>query len=343
MCLPVSYAQLKKESFQLYLETEKIFEQHFNIFKENRFLLSVSGGADSTALVILFNMLRKKKPLYIKAAHIDHGLRSESKKDAEFTATLCSRLEIECEIHFLNVAEFAKEQNCGLEEAGRTARHNILKKIIYKDNLSHIILGHHAGDLAEDILMRMIRGCGWPALGGMQVLDKCFFRPFLYTDPAALRAFLLRENIPWREDESNKDLQFLRNRIRHKFVPLLLQENPSIFSSFSNINNLAFLDNDYFESKIKNLSDTFFKQINTASIFLENRQLNSLHPSIRLRLYHKAVKTVCNNKQGGQGRAKTFYSLDQAFISKTINKSFQFPGGIYAKIEKKGILFQKKA
>jgi tRNA(Ile)-lysidine synthase len=129
----------------------------------------------------------------------------------------------------VDIKALAADSGLGLEETGRKVRYSFLERIRQTQNADWIVTGHHLGDLAEDILLRLIRGTAWPGLGGMKAkTDNRILRPLLLVDKRDLLRLLQSLHIDWQEDESNQDTSFRRNRIRKEIIPVLLEENPAL-------------------------------------------------------------------------------------------------------------------
>jgi len=191
-----------------------------------RVLCAVSGGADSVALLLLLHGLAERFPFSLHAAHLDHRLRSESGADAVFVAELCARLQVPLLQDSVDVAALAVERREGVEAAGRFARRRFFARLAAENGYSSVALAHHADDQAETILFRLLRGTGIGGLAGMLPRQGLYIRPLLPFRALELRDWLTAQGQDWREDASNADLAFSRNRIRHQILPELQQLNP---------------------------------------------------------------------------------------------------------------------
>jgi tRNA(Ile)-lysidine synthase len=165
--------------------------------------------------------------------HIEHALRpaQESLGDAEFVRVFCQNTEVECHIEHISpgkIASYARRRGTGIEAAARFFRHRALSKAakrLGKETL--ILLGHTKNDLLEMALMRILRGVGPAGLAIMPERRGFILRPLLSMTRTDIINYLKAKNIPWREDLTNNDGKYLRNRIRHQLVPLLNEAFPS--------------------------------------------------------------------------------------------------------------------
>jgi tRNA(Ile)-lysidine synthase len=179
-------------------------------------LVAVSGGADSVALLHVLTALAPELSLRLHVLHVDHGLRPDSPRDAEFVRQLAARLGVAVDVARVTVAPGGS-----LEAAARAARYAALEAHATRLGADRIAVGHTADDQAETVLMRMLAGAGVRGLAGIPHVRGRIIRPLLDTRRPQLVAKLLARELPWIEDPSNRDPKFLRNRIRHELLPLL--------------------------------------------------------------------------------------------------------------------------
>ena len=190
-------------------------------------ICAVSGGADSMALLWGMYLLKDKLDIRLSAAHFNHHLRGEeSQRDEQFVRDICQRFDIPL---FVGEAQVVAGKK-GLEAAARDARYR------YFDTLDGIIAtAHTADDNAETLLMHLVRGTGLKGLGGIAPVMEKRIRPMLNITRSQVLAFLEEYHIPHVEDSSNETDAFLRNRLRHRVMPLLTQENPRLAENLSQL------------------------------------------------------------------------------------------------------------
>ena len=181
---------------------------------EPRLAAGVSGGADSMALAVLADGWVRRRGGSLLAVIVDHGLRAESAAEAAVTRERLSGLGIAAQIRRLD----GLTRGSALAERARMARLEMLASVCRDAGILHLLLGHHAGDQAETVMMRVLRGSGPHGLAGMAALREAgqvrLLRPLLEMSPGALRACLSAAGVDWVEDPSNKDLAALRRRLR---------------------------------------------------------------------------------------------------------------------------------
>jgi len=209
-------------------------EEHELLATGDRVVIGVSGGPDSMALLWALHELSGPWRLNLHVAHLDHGLRPGSARDAAFVATAAGRLGLPVTLAHERVARFARQRRLSVEEAGRVARYGFLTRLAVKHKAGRIAVGHHADDQAETVLMRLIRGA---AAGGLSVIPPQrrltervrLVRPLLGVSRADIERYAAWRRVAVRRDPTNASREHLRNRIRHDLLPLLARRyNPGI-------------------------------------------------------------------------------------------------------------------
>jgi tRNA(Ile)-lysidine synthase len=198
----------------------------------------VSGGADSIAmLAALLAVIDRRK---IFCIHVEHALRpaEESRGDAEFVRNFCENSKVNCRVVSIppgKIASFAKRRG-GIEAAARFFRRRaFLKEAARLGDNAFVLTAHTEDDALELALMRILRGAGPAGLAAMPVRRGQFLRPLLFMSRADVVCYLKEKNIAWREDSTNKDERFLRNRIRRSLVPVLNECFPSWKKGITNM------------------------------------------------------------------------------------------------------------
>lgn len=296
-------------------------------------LVAFSGGADSTALLVMFCALRQRMNLSLAAAHFDHGIRAESAEDAKAAHALCQHLGVPFFSCRDNVREKALAWHCGVEEAGRRVRYAFLEKCRVDCGAAWVLTAHHVGDLAEDMLMRLARGAAWPGLGGMDAVveekGRHVLRPLLMLEKKDLTDMLLRLGVPWREDASNMCRTWKRNRVRHDIIPLFLAENPQFYESVRRTWRCARRDRLAWKKR----ADSLLEEAD-GGIYLARDVLKALHEADRMRVMAEALARI-----GCQARADTLERMEKAFEKQLFPRRFSFAGGVKAELSGKGIFF----
>jgi tRNA(Ile)-lysidine synthase len=191
----------------------------------DRVIVGVSGGADSVCLLFLLKTFAPVLGITLSVIHIEHGIRGkESQKDADFVENLCGEWNLPCRVERRDIPGLSKEWKCSEEEAGRRVRYEVFQREKEALGGNRIAVAHNRDDQAETILWNLVRGSGLTGLGGIRPIRGEIIRPLLILTRTEIEEILKKEGIPWREDASNQELIYTRNRIRKKILPLLKEE-----------------------------------------------------------------------------------------------------------------------
>lgn len=224
-------------------------------------LVAVSGGADSTALAYALHFLKNRLKLTLTLAHLNHGIRGRAAaEDARFVNELAWLLGLPCVQGRVDVPAWARSNGVSLEMAGRAARYDFLVRTARDAGADCIATAHTSDDQVETILLKLARGTGPQGLGGMSYeTERGGVRVIRPLRDAAHRdavAFLRKHRLMWREDESNRDTHFLRNRVRHEIIPLLeARLNPQIRRALLKMGELLREENYWVDGMARVLLD----------------------------------------------------------------------------------------
>ena len=183
-------------------------------------LLAVSGGVDSVVLLDLAVSAPDLFPGGLVAGHVDHSLRPGSQEDAAFVRGLAEARGIPFVERRLSLGARASEAKA------RAGRRTALREMAEAADCSWIMLAHHGDDQAETVLFRLLRGSAARGGGAMRYRDGPWLRPLLGLRRRDVEAYARARGLPWREDETNRSLQFTRNRLRHEVLPLAAEIVP---------------------------------------------------------------------------------------------------------------------
>ena len=186
-------------------------------------LVAVSGGVDS--MVLLHVLMDLGHPCTV--AHVDHQLRGpESNADRAFVQAHCGEHAIPFMARAVAPKELAGESGRSLQMAARELRLQALREMAAEAGLSHIALAHHADDAVETLFMNLMRGTGLRGFAAIPAISGPFIRPLLEVERATIEAHAREHGVAFREDPSNRDPKYLRNRVRHELLPLIQQLRP---------------------------------------------------------------------------------------------------------------------
>jgi len=261
-----------------------------------RMVVGVSGGGDSLALLLVLAALRRELDVELTAVYVDHGLRpTEAAAESTLVAAVAADLRVAFRRGEIPVQAHAKENGLSLEEAGRELRYRFLHQMAKGQGGTLVAVAHHADDQAEELLLRLIRGTGRAGLSGMAAQnDRGVIRPFLDFPKARLVAYLKERQTAWREDSSNTDPRFLRNRVRLELLPLLEERfNPAIRAGLLRTGQILAAENDLLAS----LAEKFFRELvvgasSPEKLALDSVQLTAGHPALQRRSLELALLSL---------------------------------------------------
>lgn len=302
-------------------------------------LTAVSGGADSVALLKALIILAPRLSLTLGIAHLNHLLRGQdSDKDEQFVSELAKSLNLPCYIGREDVSAYRKAHNLSLEEAGRRVRYDFFENIRKEHHFDKIALGHHADDNAELILMNLLRGSGTLGLSGIpSARSGSIVRPLINITRAEISDFLTRQNSEYVSDESNSDIRFLRNRIRHQLIPILRDYNPGISGNLNRMSAILKSEEEWIERLIMPIFDDCVLEKQNNRIVFSLSKLKSLHIAARRRLIRKGIMML-----KGDIRRITFEHIEAVISLSEKNsghKNIHLPDHIRIEKNNEGLMF----
>jgi tRNA(Ile)-lysidine synthetase-like protein len=216
---------------------------NYNLIKKNdSLLLAVSGGIDSMVLLAIVNGLKNKLNLQLYIAHVDHQMRDSSKDDRDFVKDMGENYDVEVFVDYLEA-----ESNDNFHDYAHYARYDFFWNIAKAKGIKKIVLAHNQDDLAETVLMRLVRGSSFEGYRG--ILSENHYkgikiiRPMLNMSRADIEVYQQANLIPYRQDPTNLKDDYTRNRFRHHLIPFLKEENPKFLdkiTQFSYYQSLAY-------------------------------------------------------------------------------------------------------
>jgi tRNA(Ile)-lysidine synthase len=263
-------------------------ERHQMLPPSSRVGVAVSGGADSVFLLHALRELAARWDLQLSVVHVEHGMRgAASLEDAGFVKDLAQSFGLPFHIHSANVPAIHDNQ----EQAARRVRHAFFAELIGNGTVDRIATGHTRSDQAETVLYRILRGSGLAGLAGiLPVTKEGLVRPLLDLDRCEIEAWLRERKIAWREDASNQNRDYARNRLRHEILPLLRETfNPRLDETLSNMAIVARDEELYWESTLpRDQSPATSHQ----PLILRTSQLTAAPPAVARRLIRRAIEAA---------------------------------------------------
>jgi tRNA(Ile)-lysidine synthase len=281
----------------------------------DRLCVAISGGADSVALLLTLHAAnstqRDSLGVGLSAVHINHHLRGEeSDTDQRFVEDLCIALDIPLHLHLANVPERIASTKETIEEAARNTRYDFFTTLLSSGHTDSILTAHTLDDQAETVLMKLLRGAWTEGLSAIHPIltqpKGKILRPFLQTRRADIETFLKSINQPWREDSTNTDTAFTRNKIRHELIPQLRIYNPNLDQTLANLAELAREEEFRWQTELARILPQLLlpgkpvrgggRTVSTTpgdtSISIELDRLRPLDPALRRRVLRAAARRL---------------------------------------------------
>ena len=260
--------------------------------------VAVSGGADSVSLLVALCSVLKSYGIFLYAVTVNHFIRPDEETcgDVEFVENLCRDLKkqgylVECIVHEVKKGEiqkYADENKSGIEEAARHFRYEAFEKYIHTQNLSAFCLAHNKNDRLETAVMRILQGNSSDSVKSIPQIRGKFIRPLLSISRSEIEAYLTENNIGWRTDSTNFDPVYLRNKIRHKLIPLLNEEFTGWEQGILSGIEKGLEDN----SVLEHLAEDFKFEKKDSEILINRLEFCKLEPAIQKRVITRAVNAI---------------------------------------------------
>lgn len=249
-------------------------KKEFSHLRDRQFLLAVSGGVDSVVMAHLFSETK----LDFAIAHCNFRLRGiESDKDEEFTRKLAKKLDKKFHVTHFDTIGYINKNKVSVQMAARQLRYRWFEQIMNKYGYKTLVTAHHADDNFETFLIHLSRGSGLEGLTGMPEKTDVISRPLLAFSRMQIEDYAKSKKFKWREDESNLDTKYLRNKIRHELVPQLKELHPSFSSNFETTLNHLKGSARLVENHINVLKNELFLEKNGLTR-IQIKKIQSLDP-----------------------------------------------------------------
>lgn len=303
-------------------------------------VVACSGGADSLALADAVEQLQKLQAYRVMVCHVEHGLRgAEAAADAAFVEAFCRERQLTCAVRHVDAKQLAASGKLSLEAAARQLRYAALWECVSQQQADFLVTAHHRDDQAETLLLHLLRGSGTDGMSGMRSEKNCLIRPFLHLGRQELELYCRQRGLAYRQDSSNTDLYFTRNKVRHLLLPLLEREfNPNVKVDLAQTASLLADDADCLKFLAEQSFLTGVKQ-QDGVYSCRRTWLLQLQPALRSRVVRLMWQHLAATGQLSYDQTEKILALVNAGSS---NKKMPLPGATAA-LYSKGELFLAKA
>lgn len=302
----------------------------------DKVVVGLSGGPDSTALLHILHNLRGKGWWNLVAAHLNHGLRgAEADEDERFAKSVCEKLKIEFVSKKIPEGELKNKKNLSLEEAARDARLAFLEEARQRFGARLIALGHHRDDQAETVLLRLLRGASLRGLAGMDFAAGRIVRPLLNVTRDEILEYCAENGIEYRDDPSNLDTRFLRNRIRRELLPSIEEKiNPNVRERLFHTASLLRRDAEFLESLARERLGRCRKK-SAGKVSLSRKKLSDVPLPLLDRVWMAAVYEA-SGEAGREMDSRHLMELTGRLVEGKMGK-VSLPGGLAARFTARAV------
>lgn len=284
----------------LYQKVRQTIREFSMLMPGESVLVGVSGGPDSICLFHILSAMASEMRLKLGIAHFNHCLRSEDGDcDEAFVRNMAERQNAAFFSKKEDVGKASQTEACSIEEAGRNRRHRFFQETAASHGFARIALGHNQGDNAEQVLMSVLRGSGPAGLGGIPPVRDRIIRPLIRVKRGEIADYLQRNRIQFRNDPSNTDPSFLRNRIRHQLIPLLEEcYNPSIADGLSRMADIFFTERQWTDLLTEDALAEAEISWSATKHLLSVHVLRGFHPALTRRVLRTCIAGIKGDLRG---------------------------------------------
>ncbi len=255
------------ERFKIYLQ------ENFQEMESKKLLLAISGGVDSIVLMHLLSRL----DMELNLAHCNFGLRGEdAAKDEALVRAVALNYGLNLHVIQFDTKAYAKLHRYSVQMAARDLRYQWFDELVKEKEYDYLLTAHHADDNIETFFINLSRGTGIDGLCGIPEKSKYILRPLLPFSKEEILSYATGQKLSWREDLSNQDNKYLRNRIRADLIPLLKDLNPSFFETFESTISHLKGSRDIINDRIKALKDLVIEQGSNSDPYLMRFKVDKL-------------------------------------------------------------------
>ncbi|MFP4687564.1 MAG: tRNA lysidine(34) synthetase TilS, partial [bacterium] len=304
-------------------------------------MVAVSGGADSMALLHVFSELKSRLKFKIYVLHLNHQLQDKAPAAEQLVESFCCRNGIDfVGGAVLDPARFSETRR-GLEAEARAARYDWFERVAGSLGCEHLFLAHHRDDQVETVLLNIGRGCGLDGLEGMREVTRFgenlfLHRPLLAIQRAEIMKYIQDNEIPFVRDPSNENLDYARNRIRHRLLPQWEKAQPDPQRAVYGLSQRARRENDFWRDY---LAANFDYREKKEEVRIRTGVYLKQHRAARLRFLHFTVRRLAGSIRGfGE---TNFFQIDSLFTAQS-GKRLDLPGNLKAIKEYEWLAIYKK-
>ena len=260
-------------------------------------LAGFSGGGDSTAMLLVLCALKKVLNINIVAVHVNHGIRKEATEDEAFVKAFCAEHDIECDFYNKDIPALSKKWKMTEEEAGRRARYEAFEETAKRTGAACIAVAHHQNDVAETLLMNLLRGSGLHGAGAIRPVRGNIIRPFLCVTRDEIEKYLKTKRQLFCHDKTNDENIHTRNIVRNILIPKMEKDVNS--SAVAHLCRAA-IEFAKADDYIQNRTDDAFKQIvkgNKNNLLIDLKTFRDCDEAIKANIILKSLEKLTPHRK----------------------------------------------
>lgn len=271
--------------------------QKYNLIeKDEKVLVAVSGGPDSLALLQVLLSLKYD----VCVAHVNHGLRENAISDEIFVRQFCEERKIPCFVKQVSLKSLMKTEKSlkgmSLEEAGRKVRYDFFEEMATQNHCTKIALAHNANDNVETVMMNLLRGSGLTGLKGIEPKRGKIVRPLLEVSREEIEAYCKAENLTPRQDESNQETIYTRNKIRLELIPYIEKNiNSNVMQNISRMSEIVREEERYLSKQAELAYQSVLQKEEKTEVICDLKAFNLLDIVLKRRIILKSIIKVLGN------------------------------------------------
>ncbi|MDY0044541.1 MAG: tRNA lysidine(34) synthetase TilS [Syntrophales bacterium] len=282
------------------IKIKNTIDKYKMIVRGDRIGVALSGGADSISLFWVLLELAAHYEASLMILHVNHGLRGiESDKDERFVKELGEKLNIAVQSRSIPLSERLKEKGGSIEDTARDMRYEYFEEAKNYWNLTKIALGHTLNDQAETVFMKILRGSGLSGMRGiLPVRGEIYIRPLIETKKEEIISFLSTYDLAYVNDLSNLDDCFLRNRVRSKLIPELIESfNPRLLRNIGQMTDIMREDEDFISKMMMHTLSRWRIDMNRRPVALDLAEFNKCHMAVKRRILRFLIENISEEKR----------------------------------------------
>jgi tRNA(Ile)-lysidine synthase len=283
-------------------KVKRTIEKHEMLSPEDRVVVAVSGGVDSMVLLRALYEMREEQKIWLAVAHLDHQMRPDSGEDARFVVDYARSLLLPFVQEAIDVSMHIRVERLSPEEGARRMRYRFLARAARELDANVIALGHNKDDRVETFFLHLLRGAGLAGLAGIPPV-RCegalrYIRPLFECSRSEILAFARERALAYREDPTNRDRRYARNRVRWELLPLLHEYNPNVVEIVARAQETLRKAHEHVQRIAKSVLEQALVQESSDEIRLERQTINSCEELIQEYVLREAIQRVRGGLQG---------------------------------------------